>query len=251
MSLAAILRYARNRTLKAFPTTNENELQGGLDVNDEANNNDSLIISYLTLRKIVGYLGTSFPFVLAVGAAVLFSSGMQTSVSSYYHTGMQDVFVGTLCVIGFFLLSYRGYERADDIAGDLACLFAVGVAFFPASPDTIVANSERVIGYVHLAFAALFFLTLIYFSLFLFTKTKPNVAPSGRKIQRNRIYKICGYTMGACILLIAVHALLPDGIKSSVKAYAPVFWLEGIAVVFFGISWLTKGEAILKDLPAD
>lgn len=218
-------------------------------MNEKAYNNDSMIISYLTLRKIVGILGTTFPFVLVIGATILFSDGMQSSISSYYRTGMQDIFVGTLCVIGFFLLSYRGYERADDIAGDLACLFAVGVAVFPTAPDTMITGGEQLIGYVHLTFAALFFLTLIYFSLFLFTKTNSSVAPSRRKSQRNSIYRFCGYTMSACILLIVIHTLLPDGVKSSIKAYSPVFWLEGIAIVTFGISWLTKGEAILKDKP--
>jgi len=33
------------------------------------------------------------------------------------------------------------------------------------------------------------------------------------------------------------------------ERYAPIFWLEGIAVIAFGVSWLTKGEAILKDKP--
>lgn len=217
------------------------------DVTEEIHKDDSLIISYLMLRKIVGILGISLPFVLFVGAAVFFNTGMQSSISSYYHTCMHDVFVGTLCVIGFFLLSYRGYERIDNVAGNLACLFAVGVAFFPTAPKIVTARSEEVIGAVHLVFAALFFLTLIYFSLFLFTKTKPDVAPSRRKIQRNYIYRICGYTMSVCIVLIVIHALLSGDMKSSLEVYAPVFWLEGIAIIAFGISWLVKGEAILKD----
>ena len=27
----------------------------------------------------------------------------------------------------------------------------------------------------------------------------------------------------------------------------PVFWLESLAIVAFGVSWFVKGEAILKD----
>src|SRR3989304_3888454 len=136
----------------------------------EPGNERSLIISYLTLRKTIGLLGTALPFVLSLGALILFQTGIQSSISSYYHTDMRDVFVGTLCVIGVFLLSYKGYERTDDIAGDLGCVFAVGVALFPTAPDSTASSVDRLIGYVHHAFAALFFLTLIYFSLFLFTK---------------------------------------------------------------------------------
>ena len=29
--------------------------------------------------------------------------------------------------------------------------------------------------------------------------------------------------------------------------FSPLFWLEAVAVVAFGVSWLTKGEAILAD----
>jgi hypothetical protein len=207
----------------------------------------SLVFSYLTLRKTIGLLGMAFPFVLWLGALILFQTGIQSSISSYYHTGMRDVFVGTLCVIGFFLLSYRGYERSDDIAGDLCCVFAVGVALFPTTPDGAAVSGARLIGYVHLAFAALFFLTLIYFSLFLFTKTDPNKSPSRRKLQRNKVYKACGYTMGICILLMAIYLFLPDTMASLLEAYKPVYWLEAVAILAFGISWFTKGKAILMD----
>ena len=216
-------------------------------MNNRLGNEISLVFSYLALRKTIGLLGIAFPFVLSLGALILFQTGIQSSISSYYHTGMRDVFVGTLCVIGFFLLSYKGYERSDDIAGDLGCVFAVGVALFPTTPDGATASGARLIGYVHLASAALFFLTLIYFSLFLFTKTDPNKSPSRRKLQRNKVYKACGYTMGICILLIAIYSFLPGTMASLLEAYKPVYWLEALAVFAFGISWFTKGEAILKD----
>jgi hypothetical protein len=32
-----------------------------------------------------------------------------------------------------------------------------------------------------------------------------------------------------------------------VEELAPNFWLEGIAFIAFGVSWLTKGEVILMD----
>ncbi len=214
---------------------------------EKSKNQMSLVFSYLTLRKTIGLLGTAFPFVVSLGALIFFETGIQNSISSYYHTGMRDVFVGTLCVIGFFLLSYRGYERTDNIAGDFACAFAVGVALFPTTPDRAASVGTDFIGYVHLIFAVLFFLTLIYFSLCLFTKTDPSEQPSRRKLQRNKIYKACGYAMSICILLIVIYSLLPNEVASQVEVYAPVFWLEAIAVVAFGISWLTKGETLLRD----
>ena len=79
------------------------------------------------------------------------------------------------------------------------------------------------------------------------TKTDPNQAPSKRKLQRNKVYKACGYTMATCILLIAIYFLLRDSMGTGIEACNPVYWLETIAVLAFGLSWLTKGEAILKD----
>jgi hypothetical protein len=216
-------------------------------MNDRSKSENALVFSYLTLRQAIGLLGTSFPFVLSLGAVIFFRTGIQSSISSYYHTGMGDVFVGTLCVIGFFLLSYKGYERADDIAGVLGCVFAVGVALFPTTPDNLASGDARFVGYIHFASATLFFLTLIYFSLFLFTKTDPSRPSTRRKLKRNIVYRVCGYTMSLCIVLIVIYILLPDQVASPIEVYKPVFWLESIAVVAFGISWLTKGEAILKD----
>jgi hypothetical protein len=206
----------------------------------------SLVFSYLALRKAIGILGTALPFVLFVGEFIIFHKGIQSSLSYYYYTGMRDVFVGTLFAIGFFLLSYHGYERADRIAGVLACIFAVCVALFPTVPDASAAGVTRVIGIFHLASAAAFFGTLIFFSLFLFTKTNPKKKPTRRKLQRNNVYKVCGYVMAACILLTFVYAAFPD-LQASLAPYTPIYWLETVSIIAFGISWLVKGETILKD----
>ncbi len=208
--------------------------------------NDALVISYLGLRKAIGVIGIALPFVLAFGKTLLESPGIQPSISAYYYTAMRDVFVGSLCAIAVFLMSYRGHERQDDIAGDLACAFALGVALCPVAPETDATARQMVIGALHYASAAGFFLTLAYFSLALFRKTDPQRTPTPRKLQRNRVYTACGYTIIACVALIALLALL--GEAPLLKRLDAVFWLEATAVVAFGVSWLTKGEAILKDL---
>jgi hypothetical protein len=216
-----------------------------MDVQHPTDN--TLVFSYLTLRKAIGFLGIGFPFLLYLGERVIFGSGIRSSISSYYYTGMRDVFVGVLFAIGFFLLSYRGYALADEIAGVLACIFAVGVALFPTAPDGAATGVAELIGHVHLGFAALFFGTLIYFSLFLFTKTDPSKPPTRRKLQRNRVYRTCAYVMAACILLTFVYFILPAPIAAFFAMLQPIYWLEAISIVAFGVSWITKGEAILKD----
>jgi len=209
--------------------------------------NESLVMSYLTLRKVIGFMGVGLPFVVSIGAILLFNTGIQRSISAYYYTGMRDVFVGILWAIGFFLLSYNGYAQVDNIAGNLGCVFAIGVAIFPMAPEVGPSEPARLIGIAHFAFAALFFLTLIYFSYFLFTRTDPNVTPTPRKLQRNNVYRGCAAVMGLCIILITIFFFLPLQTQISLDSLKPVYWLEATAIVAFGLSWLTKGEAILGD----
>ena len=225
-----------------------------MDENSPTNNdpNQQLVISYLTLRKAVGVLGILLPVVMAIGLPVLSKCiCIQDSISDYYYTKMGNFMVGTLCAVGLFLFSYKGYGRRDTIASKLACVFAIGVAFFPTSgPDSssicnfIHRNSSSFVSSVHDVSAALFFLTLAYFSLFLFTKSSGN--PTKQKLTRNKIYKVCGYTILLCILLLFLYFKIP-WLQSGLKDYKPVFILETIALWAFGFSWLTKGEFILKD----
>lgn len=225
----------------------------------------NLVFSYLELRKAVGIIGVALPVVLALGKLVLQGPGLEPTISSYYYTDLGNWFVGSLCAIGVFLLSTKGYPDRkansdtdsgigyDQIAGWLACIFAVGVAMFPMAPEPNATNpklptpQQVEIGKAHWTLAALLFVTLGCFSLFLFTKTDPNKTPTPQKRKRNLVYRVCGIIIFASILLIPVVTYKP--IKDNVQALHPVFWLESLAVEAFGISWLTKGETILKDEP--
>ena len=208
------------------------------------NQNDSLVMSYLDLRKAVGIIGMALPFVLVLGKFVLQGGGIQSSMSAYYYTIMRDVFVGSLCSIAVFLGAYRGYERADSLAGNLACVFALGVALFPTGPQNATPH-QILIGNFHGFFALSLFLTLSFFALVLFRKTDPSKPPTSQKLKRNLVYTICGYTILACIVLSILVRFLPG--SSPIFKLAPIFWLEALAIFSFGVSWLVKGEAILKD----
>ncbi len=222
-------------------------------MNGELKSRNGLIFSYLVLRKAIGVLGTAMPFLLFFGALIIFGTGIQSSVSSYYYTGMGDVFVGILFAMGFFLFSYRGYEEIDNRYGNLAFVFALGVALFPTPPDgpPEATDLQIGVGYVHFVFVGLFFLTLVYFSLCLFTRTDSKKTPNSMKLKRDKVYRFCGYAMLVCLGLIVVYYALPrlslDELASAIEPYSPVFWLEALAIVFFGISWLVKGEALMRD----
>ncbi|HEX9727010.1 MAG TPA: hypothetical protein VGA37_00725 [Gemmatimonadales bacterium] len=197
---------------------------------------ERVLVSYRTLRRVVGALGVLLP-VACLGYGLF--TDLQDSISDYYGTGMRNVFVGVLFTIGWFLFAYRGYERQDDVAGDLACVCALGVALAPTT------SANQTIRALHFVSAAALFLVLAYFSLSLFTKTAKKVPPTGRKQSRNRIYRMCGAIMLACIALVGLyHGFFQH---SAVAAIKPVFWLESLALWAFGWSWFVKGETLWRD----
>lgn len=210
---------------------------------DKVENKHRLLITYLHLRQVIGLLAISLPFILLIGNLLLFNqSAIEPSISDYYYTEMRDVFVGILFAFGIFLFSYKGHEPKDNIAGNLACAFAIGVALFPTSQ-----GAGTLTGYIHASSAALFFLTLSYFSLRLFTKTDANRAPSAKKKLRNKIYRSCGYTILVAMGLVVIYFVLPSSAQNTLAPYKPIFFLETLMIFAFGISWFTKGRGILAD----
>jgi len=240
-----------------------------MTTNEQKSPNPQLI-SYITLRKAVGILGITFPIVLILGSVVCCGCNeIQSSISAYYHTDMRNFFVGLLCAIALFLFTYTGYDSTDATAGNIGCIFALGVAFFPTSysgpiNSCITEITENgIISTIHFTSAAGLFLTLAYFSICRFTKTKKepenclksfcfkksDQRPTGRKLTRNRIYLTCGLIMIGCIILISVYKALGTSSQGqSLSKLKPIFWLETIALWAFGVSWLTKGRTIYADI---
>lgn len=90
--------------------------------------------SYRALRRAVGILGILLPFIFLIGDSVIGGSvRVRGSISEYYHTPMQDIFVGGLCIIGFLLILYMAgeYKSLDFLASVIAGVAVLGVVFFP------------------------------------------------------------------------------------------------------------------------
>lgn len=197
---------------------------------------DPQIISFRTLRKALGWLGISLPFVVVLGQAWVMSGPMQGSLSAYYHTGMRNWFVGSLCAMAAFLASYHGYDRWEDGLTNVAGLAALGVAFCHTAPDSGATNTDVVLGRIHVVCAATLFLALAGMAM-MFAQDKPKGRPKtpDRELKR-RIYIACAATMAASIVLIAIL-----GPITSAAEYRPVLWLESLTIIAFGVSWLVKG----------
>jgi hypothetical protein len=213
--------------------------------------NQSLQLSYLELRQAIGWLGITLPIVLALGAWLIGDCEiLKDSISAYYYTIMGNVLVGVLCGVALFLFSYKGFNNWDWVTSNIAAFFTLGVAFFPMNVkngecNILSRNTSCWRNNVHYGSAALFFITLACMSLFLFRKSDDEANIKGRKKARNKVYLVCGIVMLVAVASIA--SLKIPMIGKVLLPYNPVFWFETIALWSFGLSWLTKGEFILKD----
>jgi len=199
------------------------------------------IISYYALRILIGATGVLLPLLLIIGNLIANETlKIEFSVSDYYDNGTAgDILVGILFVLGFFLMTYKGYDRKDSIAANLGCVFALGVALCPTT------STNQLIHILHFVFAVLLFSVFIFFSIYLFRKSDTPKGMNKQKDKRNMVYLVCGIVMIVCIAGIAVGMIW---LQQFSKTWHLVFWFESIALIAFGISWITKAEFLfLRD----
>jgi uncharacterized protein YacL len=164
---------------------------------------------------------------------------------------MRDVFVGLLIAVGMFLLTYKGYDSKDQKIMLVTGFSALMIPLFPCTniydPVSTVGfmNLNPVVSnFLHLLFAGLFFVLLAYNSYFMFTRTNPLKDMTPNKIKRNKVYRVSGIVIFVCIILLVLSYILMGEVRVQYKI---VLVLEQIMLTAFGISWLVKGEAMLKD----
>jgi uncharacterized membrane protein len=207
------------------------------------NSQDPNIISYMTLRKAIGWMGFLLPPLLVFGSFIFdHTNEVKSSLSGYYWSHMRNILVGVLCIMGGFLLSYhgpKGIRSWDSLASKSAGLFAFCIAFIPTSQNGDNALSDN----IHYIVSALFLAILSFMSLFLFTKSGEYITK--QKIKRNRVFKVCGIIMLASICLIPLNEI--KIVHDHIYKFKPTLICETIALISFGISWLVKGELIFKD----
>jgi hypothetical protein len=211
-----------------------------LEIAQDAAGDSALAGAYVFLQKLVGGIAVLLPFVVVVGDFALGGDELRSSISAYYYSPMGNVFVGALCALGVFFLSYQhkplpGYELDNRLSYG-ASAAAIGVALFPTAEHQAKAwSGEWYVSTAHLLCACTLFVLLAIFSLKLFTKTDRGRAMSEAKRKRNTVFRVCGWTIVASIALVALSNLVqpPDSLRS-------LLWLETIGVVALGISWLVK-----------
>ena len=190
-------------------------------------------INTTRLRCTLGWLATLLAWIV-----VILLWEFPPSISDTYFTyEAGPVFMIILGASSFLLMSYKGYDKQDDMVSTVAGIFGLMICLFPTSPTfnpslQYIGTFQlpvNICSTIHMTSALIFFALLAYNSMFLFTKTDGNMTV-GKK-RRNIVFRICAIGMLASFLLM----LLPD-------FYIKVWLVEMIALVFFGVSWLTKAN---------
>jgi hypothetical protein len=238
------------------------------------NQNEEPIVSYLTMRKAVGWIGMLLPFLLLGGNIILNQAGIfddswfvkgagayhnsgswKSSVSHYYYTTVGEYFTGALCAVAMFMLCYKGHAKrpgdkglSDNMMTTIAGLLALGIVSFPTTSDEVIKDNLRsfissdTIGWIHYVFAGTFFVVLAVMSMENFRRS--NKLEDFGKGPDDPFYLWCGRLILVWLLLVPVCAQFPILFENH-----STFILEALALMTFGISWLRKGRADFKYLP--
>ena len=223
-----------------------------------------MLTTYQTLRVVLWVIALLFPWVLWIGGSVSHDNlELQGSMSAYYHANagsdsefaarqtaeqagqqrtpvhldsgrgvMRNWFVGVLFAIAALLAVYKGYRPAEDVALNLAAIFAVLVALFPMAWDGPGLP-------FHGIFAGCFFICIAYVCIFCASATLPLVKEDKRAHYR-RVYKLLGYAMVASPIIASIISY-GFGFRSSY-----LFVAETCGVYAFGLYWLIKTYEISK-----
>lgn len=197
------------------------------------------------IRNLAGFLGMILPW-LALISTFIYGRFNNLPSEFWYNYSISEtyyfspVLAGILTAASVVLICYKGYDWRDELITTISGIFGLIIVLFPC---TSVLESGRVglfqldmkiSDIIHCSAASIFFILLAINSFFLFTLGDSNTK---QKKKRNLIYRICGIGMAISTLLI----FLPIPGK--------IFITEAVALTFFGISWLVKGEVfnILSD----
>ena len=220
--------------------------------------------TYRTLRVVLAGIGFALPFVVAIAGWLQCQNPPQLiagSLSAYYHrTALhefltaRDLFVGGLLAAAACLYAYKGFSMKENVALNLAAVFALGVALFPTGHGLLGGNATTASascvvfmgnGFVdpplrpnlHIASAILFFFCLTYVSIWRSRDTLRLLPDEGKRAVYSRGYVLTGLAMAAT----PVIALLVGRIADTPHPIF-VFAMETIGVWAFCAYWMIKSR---------
>ena len=194
--------------------------------------------TYFSLRWGMVAIAFVFPLVLWIGDILINSTGLQGSLSAYYHTGMRDLFVGLLVAIGACLYLYKGYSTSENVALNLAGIFVVGVALFPTEMN---CGDDCTPITVHRVVAVLFFLCIAYVAIFKGPDTLCLIDDKDTRTKYRKTYWTLGMIMIVSPVVALLSSILLEGPTG--KKYVVVL-AEWLAVWIFAAYWFFKSREL-------
>lgn len=209
-------------------------------------------INHKTMRQIIGAIALFLAFFTYWLSDVYWPVN---SISATYWTNSGDLFVGSLIVVGFFLAAYNGKHGRDleYYISKLAAVLAVFVALFPTdiecTPDQLTTRQtcpvfdpptwiDAITGFlgttsvtVHYVAAIPLFACLVVLLWFFSKRAEDKGRP-----ERALAYKILAISM------ISGMAVIYGVVRFLLDRSDAIFWVEGWALMTFGIAWLLAGS---------
>jgi hypothetical protein len=202
---------------------------------------EHMLGTYDALRIMLTLIGFALPVIVA-GAGCLQRGYCRigASISDYYYLPSRfpffttrDLFVGGLLAAAVCLYSYKGFSTRENVALNLAGVFACFIALVPtaANPQDVGLRSK-----VHGAAAVLFFLSIAYVSLRRSRDTL-RLLPQRTRDRYARIYFLTGAAMVASP---AIAVVLSFAIEPSSPSSTWIFFVETLGVWAFASYWFVK-----------
>jgi len=193
---------------------------------------EHIFSTYIGLRAGMVVIAFALPVILWAGARVFFDTGLQSSISAYYDTGMRDWFCGILFATGICLYLYKGFTDEENIVLNISGVLALGVAVFPYTWRPFGGSLTP-----HGVCAVLFFVGIASVCWRRAADTLVLINDETVKQGFARKYKMIAAALAVSPLAaVAVNAL--GGYD------ALIFWIEVIGIYIFAYYWWTKGSEL-------
>jgi hypothetical protein len=188
---------------------------------------------------VIGLLGLSLPALLVLQWRGK-SGSVLDSLSAYYYSDVRDQFVGALCAVSLFLITYMVFEKnLDNFLSLAAGAGALIVALVPTGAPDGSTRASALPVWVHFAAATVFICSLggICYLFGYREGHRTNREDGGRKTFWMWLHYFCAGLIAAAVLFIAL----------TVRSYGYSLLVgESGAVLAFAVSWIAKGSELAK-----
>lgn len=196
------------------------------------------IVNHKFLRQGTGLIALLLPFV----AVWLSGEPELTSISASYWTDSGDIFVGSLVAVAFFLAAYNGTgncrKDSEFYISKFAGLFALLVALVPTNCTFIdcsdIPNWVSTVTFNNTQFVHNFSAIALFVCLFLLITLFARRAKYKGSLTRSRFYS-------AISLCMVIGMPLVYFLGNYIDWYEPIYGVEFVGLILFGIGWISAG----------